>query len=59
MLMSDDKFRSISNLILVPEDNRDRFAPFFVHIINIDKYQVGSVRQGDQSASVSCAESCN
>ena len=58
MLMSDEKFSCIPNLILVPEIT-EIDLPLFVHIINIDKYQVGSVRQGDQSASVSCAEGCN
>ena len=58
MLMSDEKFSCIPNLILVPEIT-EIDVPLFVHIINIDKYQVGSVRQGDQSASVSRAEGCN
>ena len=58
MLMSDEKSSCIPNLILVPEIT-EIDLPLFVHIINIDKYQVGSVRQGDQSASVSRAEGCN
>ena len=58
MPMFDEKSSCIPNLILVPEIT-DIDLPLFVHIINIDKYQVGSVRQGDQSASVSGFESCN